>query len=589
MNRSISAAAVSIAALALTVCAASAFAAEPEINRRPLVIAVVVDGLDGDAVEAGQAPFLGGLLAGEDARSTYFPESRTILPSVTNANHLAMMSGAYAGSSGIAGNEFAVYAPTENEDSCATTGPIDFGAMPTHVSGESRTCPEAEMVFEAIKRQGNPDELVTAGIFGKPKLGRIFAGRNFDPDRRDVDHLWAPCVSGPEDDEYCDAVPLNPITNYALDDATVMDEVVRVMREGVPARGETKRPDFTFVNLHQVDSAGHAAGRGPVYDQAVAMADDQIERLVTTLQELGEWERTVLVVLSDHSMDTTPTKVNLESVIEEAGIAPDEYLAVMGDNGMAAHIYLADRMSPQRFALAKRIREAVAAEPAVAEALYREPNAADGGDANTIEAVHPEWDVAGERSGDVFVTAKSGALFASSTGTGNIAQGHHGSVSTRDNFFAVIGGSSLVRQRTIAGVAAPAFDDTAANPKQAENVDPAATVMGLFGLFAPEDSAGRFLKEAFNRKVLREIGLPERPRLRVRDAGKGRLVLRFRPKGGAYDLQMRQGGRWEKLERKTSKERVRVRGKAGSRVKFRMRTISAAGVKSRWRKEKDRF
>jgi type I phosphodiesterase/nucleotide pyrophosphatase len=582
-----------IVAAAITVgavgAATAAATAEPDVNRRPLVITLVVDGLDGDSVDAGRAPFLSSLLTGQDARSTYFQESRAIMPTVTNANHVAMMSGAYAGQSGNPGNEFAIYAPLEHEDSCAATGPMNSRALPTPTTGESRNCPQAQMVFEAIKRQGNPDELVTAAIFGKPVVGRIFAGRNVDPRRTDADHLWAPCDESPEDDEYCAEVPTNPITGYSLEDSIVMDEVVRVLQEGVPADGEMKRPDFAFVNLPQVDLAGHGFGPGGVYDEAIAMADDEIERLVSTLQALGEWERTVLIVVSDHSMDTTPTKVDLNDVIEAAGVPEDRFLVTMGDNGMAAHVYVPDRKSPDRFALLKQIRDAVIAEPTVAGALYREPNPADGGRANSLKGARPEWRVEGERSGDLFVTAKTGALFAGSGDSGNFAQGHHGSTTTRDNFFAVIGGSSLVRQRSIAGVAAPDFEDTAANPKQAENVDVAATVMGLFGLFAPADDEGRFLKQAFNREVLREVALPERPRLRVRDAPGSRLVLRPRPRGGEYDLEQRVRGRWKELLDREEANKVKVRGERGDRATFRLRSISAASVKSRWRRENARF
>ena len=63
--------------------------------------------------------------------------------------------------------------------------------------------------------------------------------------------------SGAADDEYCESVPTNPITGYAVDDATVMDEVIRTIDEGVDdGEGAPRRPDFTFVNPHQVDSAG---------------------------------------------------------------------------------------------------------------------------------------------------------------------------------------------------------------------------------------------------------------------------------------------------------------------------------------------
>ena len=554
-------------------------AASPPDHQRPLVFAIVIDGLDGDSVDAGKAPFISSLLSGQGANATYFPESRSVMPSVTNTNHTAMMTGAYAGDSGIAGNEFALYAPLENGDSCAATGERNRRALPTTTSGENLNCPQAAMVYEAIKRQGNPDDLATAGIFGKPKLGRIFAGRNVNRSRRDADYLWAPCASGPDDDEYCGSVPTNPVTGYGLDDATVMDEVIRTVRAGVPVEGETVRPDFTFVNLHQVDSAGHLFGRGLVYDAVVGMADREIERLVTSLRSLGEWERTVMILLSDHSIDTTPTKVNLESVIEDGGVAENRFHAVMGDNGMAAHIYLADRQGPDRFALLKQIRASLLAEPAVAGALYREPNPADGGRANTVAGARPEWHVAGARSGDIFVTAEAGKLFASSTGTGNIAQGHHGSNSTRDNFFAVIGGGSLVRQRTVPGTAAADYDDTAENPQQAENVDVAATVMGLFGLFPPADSSGRFLSQAFNPKALRATSRPYPAELSATKRG----VLSWTPKGGLYDLQVRAHGRWKPLLRKSARGSFRVGSLSRSAATFRIRSYAASGIPSAWR------
>ena len=81
--------------------------------------------------------------------------------------------------------------------------------------------------------------------------------------------------------------------------------------------------------------------------------------------------------------------------------------------------------------------------------------------------------------------------------TSNPLPGNHGGPQTRDNFFAVAGGA-FVRQGMPPGSAEPLFDDTLVNPLQAENVDPAPTVMGLLGLAAPRDNAGRFLGEAFD-------------------------------------------------------------------------------------------
>jgi Type I phosphodiesterase / nucleotide pyrophosphatase len=463
---------------------------------RPIVYAVVIDGLDGDRVDEGKAPFISSLLA---ERATYYRESRSVMIAETNPNHVAMMTGAYGNASGLPGNAFAIYAPLASEDSCQATGPPDETSAPTVTSGESAGCLLAETVFGAIKRQGNPEGLLTAAIFGKPKLGRIFAGG-------DVDHLWAPCSPGPDDDSYCGQVPTSPLTGYAIDDRPVMDEVLRTIREGIgPAK---RRPDFTFVNLHQVDSAGHASGTGPAYDAAILQADHEIQRLVDELRARDEWRRTVLILLSDHSMDTTLQKTNLTGAFEGAGISADDFVAVQ--NGSVDMIYLTNRQAAGRFELLRRMRERALATAGVSEALYREPNPEDGGDAHTLAAMHPAWQLAGARTGDLVVTHESGGAFSDPGSFDNPLTGNHGGPQTRDNFFAVIGGGPAVRRQTLSSTRDPLFDDTLSNPGQAENVDVAPTVMRLFGLAAPRDNSGRFLSEAFKLSALPGKGAPAR-------------------------------------------------------------------------------
>ena len=555
---------------------------------RPIVYVVVVDGLDGDAVDAGQAPFVSSLLTGQDAKATYYPESRSVMITETNPNHTAMMSGAYAGRSGIPSNSFAVYHPTEGEDSCASTGATDESKMPTEVSGENADCPEVEFLFEAVKRQGNPDGLLTAGVFGKPKLGRIFAGENSSKDRRDVDHLWAPCDSGADDDNYCGDVQTNPVTGYAINDKVVMDEVLRTIDEGVGP--EKRRPDFTFVNLPQVDSAGHAFGPMPAgpYGAAIGMADDEIARLVGELRARGEWERTVMIVLADHSMGSTLTKTRMSDAFADAGISDDSYLAI-GKSAVEL-IYLADRTSPARFTLLKQMRETALQAEGVTEALYREPNPEDGDAAYTIGAAHPTWQLTGSaRVPDLLLTHEPGGSFSDPSASSQPLPGHHGAPQTRDNFFAVIGGGDYVRQQSVPGTAAPMFDDTDANPEQAENVDPAATVMGLFGLSAPRDSEGRFLAEAFELGQLPGRASPAaRPRVRVKKRRaprrRGCQTRKYRAllsPEGTFDVRLRTERNVRRLARATTRRKIRFRVREGHRATIRVRLIAASGAKSK--------
>ena len=288
---------------ALAFAPAPAAAQGPADPGGPLVYVFVLDGLDGDAVDDGRAPFVRSLLAGDGARSTYYREPRSVMVAETNPNHAAMATGAFGDRSGIPGNAFAVY-----DDAARSTCPGSGGA-PMETDGQAADCVLAESFLAATRRQAGPEAITSAGIFGKPKLARLFSSRReVAAPAYDADHLWTPCEDPGDDTPYCAQVPVNPATGYAASDGIVMDEVLRSVREGVAADGAVKRPNLTFVNLPQIDSAGHATGTGAAYDAAIAQADAELERFVTQQRSLGLWERTVMFVVSDHSMDTTPSK-----------------------------------------------------------------------------------------------------------------------------------------------------------------------------------------------------------------------------------------------------------------------------------------
>jgi len=470
---------------------------------------IVLDGLDGDRVDQGKAPFLSSLLAGDGARSTYYLESRSVMVAETNPNHTAMATGAFGDRSGIPGNAFAVYDRPARE-SC----PGD-GEAPMETDGQSAGCVLAESFFAAARRQAAPEAITTAGIFGKPKLARLFSSRReVAAPAYDADYLWSPCEAQGDSTPYCKRVPINPATQYAAGDGIVMDEVLRSVREGVPADGAVKRPNLTFVNLPQIDSAGHATGAGSAYDTAIAQADGELKRFVDQQRALGLWERTVLFVVSDHSMDSTATKTSLTQRFRAAGIPDSDYLVVQ--NGSVDMVYLGDRQRPDRDAVLAKLRAAALApalpgigQTEVDEALYLAPNGADGGAAHTLGAVHPGWRIAGERTGDLLVTHRTGGAF---TDPANPLPGNHGGPLTSDNTFAVIGGGGIVRQQSLAGAVDARYDDTLRNPGQAQNVDVAPTALALLGRSAPRDNEGRVLTEAFEPGALPGRTPGKRPR-----------------------------------------------------------------------------
>lgn len=460
---------------------------------RPQVFVIVVDGLDGDKYDKGSLPFLKKLVG---RRGTYYRESRSIMVAETNSNHTAMLTGAYGGKSGIVANDYALYpaAGKSSVDGCPVSG---TGPGP-RAAGLDPACVKAQTLFQQTARARSGKRITTAGIFGKPKLGTLYAAKRSNGSYA-ADYLWAPCPESGSRPDYCADVPL-PVAGYA-DDKTTMDALLEAARGGVVGEdGKRRPPSYTFVNLPQVDYTGHGFGRGREYDQAVANAQVQLRRFVGQQRKLGRWKKTVLMVVSDHSMGSTPGEVSLTERFIQAGIPPERFFIV--DNGSLDMVYLTDRQAADRDDLLKQMRSVAlgssTGDVSVDEALYRRPNAADGGDRHTLSRVHPRWRMGNPLVGDLIVTVKPGGKFVDPV---NPLAGNHGSPYTTDNTILVTGGwKGLARRGTIRGKRGRRFDDTARNPGQAENVDVAPTVSALLGLRPPRDNQGRVLWEVVSRK-----------------------------------------------------------------------------------------
>ena len=480
-----------IALLAAAPAAEAAAKGKPAKPKRPYVYLFVLDGLDRDAVaEEGKSAFLTDVIDDREGNGVFFPDSRSVMVAETNPNHSSMITGAYPSTHGIVGNAFATPGAGPDEDTC----PAQPGGPPAVTTGESPSCLKAETAFTALEGGAADKRNTTALIMGKDKLARLFATEVVNPGTYDADYAWAPC-----DDPaaYCDPdAPVNAVSGYAANDSVVMDEVIRTAQHGVEDAGKQRRPNFTFANFPSLDTAGHTLGRtSDLYTQAVGLAGDQLQRFVENQKQLGIWRRTVMIIVSDHSMDDTPqvAKVSLEAVFAASGIPSSAYTIV--GNGNAAHVYLTERDAPGAAELLAQMRAALTASPAIDQALYRVPNPADGGDAHTIASAKPDWYLGGPNAGDIVVSTKSGVgvLEASEVSSLpiNPLQGNHGSTMTRDNFWLISGGGKLVRRANSA--------------KPVSNANAAPTALALLGAAPPADAQAKLVKQAFKKKQLRRL------------------------------------------------------------------------------------
>lgn len=451
------------------------------------VLLVSIDALDPaelDEVDDSGNPLAPTLVSLRD-QGTWWTQARGVMASETLPNHVAMATGTYPGTNGIPGNEGRLH---PGDDTLADP---DLG-LP-----EAR---EATSLMVAIEDQCSDLRTVTS-------LSKEYVWRTFQ-DEGDV-VFPQPQFNIPE-------------SGHAPESATVPF----ILQQ------ENEAPiDFLFANLGDHDRAGHIDTTGAVVDgpmsvtdgprlverAALVQVDSWIDALVTQLESNGEWERTVLLLVSDHSMNYTTSGdpqwnidigTTLEQVEADNGRDPGSTF-LFSPNGGAGFVYLIDPDDPDRAALLEQAHDTIAAMDGVEDTLYRLPNGFDP-DGRVLATVHPDWNLhQTDRAGDIVVFAQE--RYRMGSVEENPIPGNHGHTSTRHITALVTGGWDGIVAGQVVEASDPGAvdeaDDTVKLPEQAEQVDWAPTVGWLLGLEDPGTAAGgapqwqgRVLEDAFERR-----------------------------------------------------------------------------------------
>lgn len=489
---------------------------EPKVN----TFVIVIDGMLPENVTATQTPNLCNLIGcpaavapDPTANATVYSQARAGMVSQTNANHTQMLTGATGAVNGIVANSF-YNRVTATEEALERPALI-----------------RVDTIFDVLRNEA--PHLRTAAVLGKEKLRLLYGGvsaASDNPEGVPVTHVRPDFLRGAAEvpEPGTDDCPAESASGSGVAlDPCIMDIVIEL--------SATEDPDFTFVNLGNVDGVQHITGpNAPTSQAAITTADQQIGRLVAYLKESGKWPDSVLVVTADHSFSWTgvaPTqRIDLEALFAaDATITGTGETFVVVSSGGAAQVTLpsiaigATSLTTSQQTALKRMREIALAETGVSEAYYRLENPLDPG--QTLVANRPAWGIDDQRAGDLVVTALAsgpttgpsnptgagGNTFDVASGAGyvlanpasaeGVLQGQHGHPGTRHIPFYVIGGGDHVVDQTVgASGAVNEGDDTAANPEQAENVDIAPTVAWIYGLDPATTlpaATGRPLTEAF--------------------------------------------------------------------------------------------
>jgi len=282
-------------------------------SRRAVI--VVCDSLRADLIRPDTAPTLAALAA----HATNYVGCRGVFPSVTRVTSASIATGCHPGRHGLLGNTMVL-----DEGAglvCLSVARPEFRERMRKATGRTLLAPT---LAERL-----------AGHGGSIVMSNVSAGAAYFQDPDGFGHVYHSAGSfGPG------LVPLPasdqlPIEKGGAGDATMTarfcDEVLR-----------ERRPPLGVLWLSEPDYTGHKSPLGsPAHLAALRAADACVKRVLGTLEELGG--DTLLLVCSDHGMETTARTIQVDDLLIGAGLkaGPDSSDLVTAPNGTATLIYRA--------------------------------------------------------------------------------------------------------------------------------------------------------------------------------------------------------------------------------------------------------
>ncbi len=362
---------------------------------------LVVDGCRPDEIDSALMPNLRALRE----EGMWWPRATSMPVMETIPNHVMMMTGVRPDRSGVPAN--AIY---DRE-----LGEVREMALPSDI--------KVKTVIERLNARG----LTTGTVLSKEYLVGIFGER--------ATHRWEPELYIPVSEHAPDLLTYRALTS-------MVDEL---------------DPNLVFVNLGDIDRVGHTDITGTslrvLRRAALLQTDTLVGQFVDSLKSSGRWEKSIVIVLADHSMDwSVPTNViSLQAPLEADPLLAGKF--VIGDNGGADLVYWTGPARERERAIV-RIREIAESTPGVLKAWDR----------------RTPWLRLGPEAGEVVVFCQAGWRFSDPDPvTSNPIPGNHGHPATRAIPFFIGGGHPVVEAGKV-------------SPKHARTIDVAPTVAEFFGL-----------------------------------------------------------------------------------------------------------
>jgi len=307
------------------------------------------------------------------AAGAHSPGVRGVFPTVTYPTHTTLVTGADPGRHGIVAN--------------APLDPLQTNADGWYWYAQDIRAPTLWDVAEAA---GRP----TAAVFWPVSVGarvswlvpEYWRARTVDDDKL-LAALSTPGLLAAVHARFPAAA--SEYTPQRRSDAGLTDIAVHLI--------ERERPALLLLHIFDVDGRQHGFGpRSPEALATIEAADAQLARVVAAAKQAGTWERTALVVVSDHGFMPIAQRVKPGVLLHSLGLVelgendrPRSWRVGMSLSGGQAYLYLND---PKDDAARRAIDEAFAAEAArpgsgVLHVYRHEEIVARGGDPDAALAL----------------------------------------------------------------------------------------------------------------------------------------------------------------------------------------------------------
>ncbi len=274
---------------------ALSFASVPgvcEAARSPKVVVISLDAFGAESLHDPNLPIP--TLRSLMKNGAYAKAMQPVNPTVTWANHTAIISGVNASKHHVILNGLIVGQRTDHAPKVDAEAPKSkLVAVRTvydaaHAAGLTTAevdwvaITKADTITWSFAERPDPDAVIPQELIQQGQVSRD-----------DLEHFGRP--------------------SQAWRDRIYTQAAVDIVRK--------HHPDLLMLHLLALDSIEHATGYGNDSGRnTIAFLDDRIKDVIAAVKEVGEFDNTTFVIVSDHGQESYRKRIHADVVLREAGL-----------------------------------------------------------------------------------------------------------------------------------------------------------------------------------------------------------------------------------------------------------------------------